>query len=115
MTDNAPHHLINRTSSHYTLGMVKQIQNPAKDSGPWSVADAKARLSEILRLARDRGPQTIGKEQRYVIVTEEMWRRVDPDRPPLGRWLIENSPGTDRLTLPSRQDSREIPFADETE
>jgi prevent-host-death family protein len=43
----------------------------------WSVADAKARFSEVIELAYDVGPQTIsrrGKEVAVVVSVEE-WRR----------------------------------------
>ena len=34
----------------------------------WTVAEAKARLSEILRLAEAEGPQTIGTRRPFVVV-----------------------------------------------
>ena len=42
----------------------------------WTVAEAKARLSEILRQAREKGPQRIGTKKPYVVLTEEEWLKL---------------------------------------
>ena len=85
----------------------------------WTVAEAKARLSEILRRAETEGPQRIGTRKRFVVVPEEEWQRATSagERMPLGRWLLKNMPqGEPPLELPSRDDGdRPIPFADEAE
>lgn len=61
----------------------------------WTVAEAKARLSEILRLAEEEGPQ-----------------RVDAPKP-LGRWLVENAPRGTNLEIPrERPSDRETPFVE---
>ena len=77
----------------------------------WTVAEAKARLSEILRLASEEGPQRIGAKKRYVIVPEEEWlKRAEPPIP-LGRFLVENMPRIDDLELPDRAEpDRSSPF-----
>ena len=79
----------------------------------WTVAQAKARLSEILRLAEEEGPQRIGVRSRFVVVPEHMWRdREQPERIPMGQWIIQNWPRGIELELPDRRDpEREIPFA----
>ena len=43
----------------------------------WTVAEAKARLSSVIDLARSRGPQTITKNGRnaVVVVSAEEWER----------------------------------------
>ncbi len=43
----------------------------------WTVADAKARLSEVINLAQSRGPQTITRNGRTtaVVVSAEEWER----------------------------------------
>ena len=77
----------------------------------WTIAEAKARLSEVLRLAEEEGPQRIGARKSFVVVPEKMWQAKAPDRKPLGQWLVENMPRGIDLELPDRQDSgREIPF-----
>jgi len=47
------------------------------DSGIWTVARAKAKLSELIENARTRGPQTITRNGRRtaVIVGAEEWDR----------------------------------------
>jgi hypothetical protein len=70
----------------------------------WTVAEAKARLSEILRLASEEGPQRIGTQTPYVVVPEQLWRSLINPRPPLSKWLIENMPRGEDLELPDRRD-----------
>ena len=84
----------------------------AKFNRTWTVAEAKARLSEILRLAEEEGPQHIGKRNTFVVVPERLWKKQLPPRKPLGQWLVENMPRGIELELPSRRASnREIPFS----
>ena len=40
----------------------------------WTVAEAKAKLSEVLRLAETEGPQRIGARKHFVVVPESVWR-----------------------------------------
>ncbi len=80
----------------------------------WTIAEAKARLSEILRRANTEGPQHIGTRNRYVIVPEEEWLKLRHPRPPLGKWLLDNMPRGEALELPDRaQSGRAIPFAED--
>lgn len=80
----------------------------------WTVAEAKSRLSEILRLASEKGPQTIGTKNAYVVVPAEKWRALTDTGhggPTLGRWLVDNIPaGTDFPALERNEPEREIPF-----
>ena len=39
----------------------------------WTVAEAKANLSKILRLSESQGPQRIGIRKRFVVIPEESW------------------------------------------
>ena len=80
----------------------------------WTVAEAKARLSEILRLAETEGPQRIGKRSSFVVVPERVWQEhAPPERMPLGQWLVENVPRGIHLEVPDRSSNRKIPFVDE--
>ena len=83
----------------------------------WTVAEAKARLSEVLRLADAEGPQRIGSRRTFVVVSEERWRKVAGDEDaaePMGRWLLENVPRGMELPIPPRTGrEREIPFVAE--
>jgi prevent-host-death family protein len=46
-------------------------------AGTWTVADAKAKFSEVIDLAQSRGPQTITRNGRtaVVIVAADEWER----------------------------------------
>ena len=80
----------------------------------WTVAEAKAKLSEILRLAETEGPQRIGTRKPFIVVPESVWHERTRPRKPLGQWLIENVPRGTNLEIPdgSRVSNREIPFTD---
>lgn len=96
--------------------MVTQEQPRA-----WTIAETKARLSEILRLAEQEGPQRIGARNPFVVVPERLWREraqsapapVAPAKTPMGQWLVANFPRIGGLELPSRRSNRAIPFAEE--
>ena len=80
----------------------------------WTVAEAKARLSEVLRLAESEGPQRIGMRKTFVVVPAERWYRSQEPQPHLGRWLVKNIPrGLDWDIPHDRQSDRQIPFTDE--
>lgn len=83
----------------------RSVMAPRSASKVWSVVDAKAKLSEILRLAREGRPQAIGAEDPCMVVSaaefERYWR---PDH--LGKFLIESAPRGIELELPSRSDDR---------
>ncbi|MGK7875871.1 MAG: type II toxin-antitoxin system prevent-host-death family antitoxin [Xenococcaceae cyanobacterium] len=82
-------------------------------SAVWTVADAKAKLSEILRRAREEGPQVIGKDEPCVVVSQKVWRDIMDDRPSLAHWLAKH-PIPAEISLPSRVDSpRPVPFQDD--
>ena len=44
----------------------------------WTVAEAKAKLSEVLRLAETEGPQRIGARKPFIVVPERVWREHAP-------------------------------------
>lgn len=79
----------------------------------WTVAEAKARLSEILRLAEKEGPQRIGTRRAFVVVPADLWNPKQDKRKPLGQWLLENMPRGVDLELPDRSSNREAPFQEE--
>ena len=77
------------------------MSNP-EDSRIWTVAEAKARLSEVLRLAEEEGPQRIGTRKSFIVLPERAWQaHVAPPRS-LGRWLIERVPRGIELDVPDR-------------
>lgn len=76
----------------------------------WSVADAKAKLSEILRLARAGEPQTIGTEDACVVVSAAYFEQIiQADH--LGQFLVESAPRGYEIELPSRASHRGDPFS----
>lgn len=83
----------------------------------WTIAEAKAKLSEILRLAESEGPQRIGTRKSFVVVPEEVWlEREEPERMPMGRWLLEKMPRGIYIEVPRDEGpERPIPYADWTE
>ena len=50
----------------------------------WTIAQAKARLSEVLRLAEEEGPQHIGTRRPFVVVPASDWYAKDPVQSALG-------------------------------
>ena len=54
-----------------------------KSPRAWTVAEAKARLSEVLRRAADDGPQRIGTRKQFVVVPASVWdERNEPGTVP---------------------------------
>ena len=53
------------------------VTNSQSESDTWSIAGAKAHLSELVSRARGRGPQTITRHGRraVVVVAVEEWER----------------------------------------
>ena len=76
----------------------------------WTVAEAKARLSEVLRLAEQEGPQRIGTRKLFVVVPASVWEEKTRPRKPLGQWLIENVQRGTNLAAPDRSSRCPIPF-----
>lgn len=79
----------------------------------WTVAEAKARLSEILRLADEVGPQRIGVRKAFIVVPADSWHAKTSHRKPLGQWLVRNLPRGIELDTSARRSNRKIPFLGE--
>ena len=80
----------------------------------WSVAEAKAKLSNLLQRARAGEPQIIGTKEPCVVISMDEYKRLKglEEKPHLGKWLVENLRGLGEIELPSRKDHRPIPFSD---
>ena len=77
----------------------------------WTVTEAKARLSEIMRIAEEEGPQHIGTRRPFVIVPADTWYAKISPRKPLGQWLVDNIPSGIDLEIPDRRETvRDLPF-----
>ena len=57
--------------------VTNKLRSPATDTDVWTVAEAKAKFSELIDRARSDGPQTITRKGRtaVVIVSAEEWER----------------------------------------
>lgn len=97
------------------FSLLKNVTvNKTAPNRVWTVAEAKARLSEVLSLAEEEGPQRIGIRKPFVVVPAAVWEEKTRPRKPLGQWLIENVPRGTNLEAPDRFSRRRIPFIDET-
>ena len=85
----------------------------AEPARVWTIAEAKAKLSEVLRLAETEGPQHIGARRRFVVVAESEWDKSQSPQLHLGQWLIENLRGLNWEIPTDRASHREIPFLDD--
>jgi prevent-host-death family protein len=75
----------------------------------WSVQEAKAKLSEVLRRARAGDPQVIGSDHPCVVVSAEQYARFGEERS-LGEFLVDTAPPGEDLELPTRQTRRGDPL-----
>ena len=90
---------------------------PNQELPVWKVSQAKARLSELMRLAENGQPQVIGTRRPCVLIPLDIWQRKQSadskEEVHLGRWLIENAPRGVNFEPPSRNlPERPIPFID---
>jgi len=77
----------------------------------WTVAEAKAKFSEVLERARSRGPQTITRHGQLtaVIVSAEEWERKSRRVGNLAEFLAASPLRDSNLRLERKHDSpREI-------
>ncbi|QEN88286.1 type II toxin-antitoxin system Phd/YefM family antitoxin [Labrys sp. KNU-23] len=78
----------------------------------WSVLEAKAKLSEVLRRARGGERQIIGAQEPCVVLSmadfEALQRKAGAVH--LGRWLVENTPCGAEFEPPSRSAGRPNAF-----
>ena len=90
--------------------------NISKSQHVWTVAEAKAKLSEILRLAETEGPQRIGIRKSFVLVPDKLWQVKKPPKKHMGQWLLENMSRAGEFEFPrNRESKRKIPFIEDGE
>jgi prevent-host-death family protein len=72
----------------------------------WTVADAKAKLSEVINLARSQGPQTITRNGRtaVVVVAAEEWARKSRRSGNLAEFFAASPLRKSGVTMPPRAD-----------
>ena len=96
------------------LSRFEGAMNPprSKPRRVWTVKEAKARLSEVLRLAEEEGPQQIGRRKPFVIVPAADWYAKKPPQKSMGQWLVESMPrGVNLYVAAKRRSRRQIPLA----
>lgn len=96
------------------MGRIMRNPTATLSKKIWPIAEAKARLSEILRLAEKEGPQQVGLKNTFVIVSKEDWSPSAPPPMSLGEGIIKFMPRGTNLEIPSRKEGgeRKIPFID---
>jgi prevent-host-death family protein len=79
----------------------------------WSVPDAKARLSELLRRARAGERQIIGSQNPCVVLSLDDFKdlQTKAGEAHAGRWLLRNAPRDAEFAPPARSGDRADPFA----
>jgi prevent-host-death family protein len=75
-------------------------------AGTWTVAAAKSKLSEVIELARSRGPQIITRHGRtaVVVVAAEEWERKTSRRGNLAEFFADSPLRASGLDLRRRKD-----------
>lgn len=87
------------------------IHNPKR---VWSLANAQANLTEVLRLSESERPQYIEAAGVFVVTPAEPTQDRDEPELTLGQWLVKNAPRGTNLVIPrDRRSNREIPFIEE--
>ena len=88
-----------------------------KQQRVWTVAEAKARLSEVLRRAEEDGPQRIGTRKEFVVVPARVWEERSEADKTLGQWLLDHMPQFGEVEPARRSEERErpTPFTDWTD
>jgi prevent-host-death family protein len=79
----------------------------------WAEQEARERLAEVLQRAEAGEPQFVGETG--VVISRAEYARLkamEADETHPGRWLVKHFAGLGEIQLPSREDSRPIPFAD---
>ena len=65
----------------------------------WQLQDAKARFSELVKYAREQGPQhvRVRGEPAVVVVSEEYFTRLTSSRPSIVDHILDGAPWPDDL------------------
>ena len=79
----------------------------------WSVAEAKAKLSEVIQKATEEGPQKITRhgEPAAVVVSAEEWERKNKRRGNLAEFFANSPLRGSELNLKRRKDRPRVPFS----
>jgi prevent-host-death family protein len=85
---------------------MTKYRDPASDSARWTVAEAKARFSEVIDCATSKGPQTVTRhgQSAVVIVAIEEWERKSQRRGNLAEFLAASPLRGSGMTVKRRAD-----------
>ena len=74
-------------------------QDADRASANWQLHDAKARFSELVKRAREQGPQhvSVRGEPAVVVISEEEFARLVSPRPSIVDHILEGEPWPDDL------------------
>jgi len=74
-------------------------QDPKSSRAKWALQDAKARFSELVRRAREQGPQhvSVRGEPAVVVISEEEFARMTAARPSIVDHILTGAPWPDDL------------------
>ena len=77
-----------------TIMTITKKRHPAPAQGmePWTVAEAKARFSDLVEKAKSQGPQTITRHGKFaaVLVSAEEWMRRSQRSGTLAEFLSQS-------------------------
>jgi antitoxin Phd len=75
----------------------------------WQIQHAKARLSEVIELARNEGPQTITRHgaERAVVLSIENYRALIAQRPDFKEYLL-GGPKVDDFSIERDRDTGRV-------
>jgi prevent-host-death family protein len=76
----------------------------------WTVQEAKAQLSKLMKRARAGEPQRIGLQEGCVLVSEADWEKQRDVS--FEEWLVKTAPRGEPLKEASRKSRRGNPFAE---
>lgn len=98
---------LNDHDDYYGLSEVVDMAERSRDDG-WSIADAKAHLSELLETVGREGPQTISKRGRpvAVVVSFDEWERKKRRQGTLLEFFANAPEGADELIIERDRSSR---------
>ncbi|WP_425351639.1 type II toxin-antitoxin system Phd/YefM family antitoxin [Mesorhizobium helmanticense] len=92
--------------------MDAEMQSAPKEGTNWTVAGAKARLSEVIERAQS-SPQTITRNGKpsVVVVSAEEWQRKTARKGTLAEFLMESPMRGAELNLERQRDEpRDLPL-----
>ena len=85
-----------------------------RDRANWPLQDAKARFSELVRKAREEGPQhvTVRGEPSVVVISEDEFVQLTSNRPSLVDHILDGKPWpddvVDAINARSRDTGRDV-------